>query len=231
MSQVFDGPAGQLPAMVAYRLNGGPIPLVRGGPVRMVIPWAHGFKSVKWLRKIVVTNHFQANDTYADFGNDPESYLKTAAYFDDESELKSPVGQPVHIRGTCMVGWPGLKHVEYWLRSVEGEPKELPENDPAWKTADWKPFSVAPAPRNWGDELPEGTLPKDVWGFDEQGRPRQWPLRFSLAPWQLTLPDLAVGRYELRVRTVDENGFAQPEPRTNRLTGQNQVQYRRIVIA
>ena len=54
------------PPFVAYRLNGGPIPLERGGPVRMVVPWAHGFKSIKWLQQIVLTNEYKANDTYAD---------------------------------------------------------------------------------------------------------------------------------------------------------------------
>ncbi len=42
----------KLPAFIAYRLNGAPIPLERGGPVRMVIPWAHGFKSIKSIVKI-----------------------------------------------------------------------------------------------------------------------------------------------------------------------------------
>ena len=41
---------------MAYRLNGEDIPLERGGPVRMVVPWAHGFKSIKWLQRIVLTN-------------------------------------------------------------------------------------------------------------------------------------------------------------------------------
>ena len=52
INQVLDTPPGELPPFVAYRLNGQPIPLERGGPVRMVIPWAHGFKSVKWLQHI-----------------------------------------------------------------------------------------------------------------------------------------------------------------------------------
>ena len=50
INQVLDTPPGELPPFVAYRLNGGPIPLERGGPVRMVVPWAHGFKSIKWLQ-------------------------------------------------------------------------------------------------------------------------------------------------------------------------------------
>jgi DMSO/TMAO reductase YedYZ molybdopterin-dependent catalytic subunit len=109
MSQVFDTPPGQLPPFVAYRLNGGPIPLERGGPVRMVVPWAHGFKSIKWLRNIVVTNNHKANDTYADAKNDPESYLKTAAYFDDTRPSNFKENAPIEIRGTAMVGWPGAR--------------------------------------------------------------------------------------------------------------------------
>ena len=83
INQVLDTPPGELPPFVAYRLNGQPIPLERGGPVRMVVPWAHGFKSIKWLQNIVLTNDYRANDTYAHQNNDPESYLKTAAYLDD----------------------------------------------------------------------------------------------------------------------------------------------------
>ena len=83
INQVLDTPPGELPPFIAYRLNGQPIPLERGGPVRMLIPWAHGFKSVKWLQHITLTNDYKANDTYALQNNDPESYLKTAAYIDD----------------------------------------------------------------------------------------------------------------------------------------------------
>jgi DMSO/TMAO reductase YedYZ molybdopterin-dependent catalytic subunit len=57
-TQAMETPPGELPAFLAYRLNGEPIPLIRGGPVRMVIPWAHGFKSIKWLQHIVVTNDY-----------------------------------------------------------------------------------------------------------------------------------------------------------------------------
>src|SRR5262249_9192728 len=70
INQVLDTPPGELPPFVAYRLNGQPIPLERGGPVRMVVPWAHGFKSIKWLQHIVLTNDYQANDTYALANND-----------------------------------------------------------------------------------------------------------------------------------------------------------------
>ena len=79
-NRVMETPPWEPPPLVAYRLNGEDIPLERGGPVRMVVPWAHGFKSIKWLQQIVLTNDYKANDTYALQNNDPESYLKTAAY-------------------------------------------------------------------------------------------------------------------------------------------------------
>src|SRR5262245_52570412 len=81
-TQVMEAPPWDLGPFVAYRLNGQPLSLLRGGPVRMIVPWAHGFKSIKWLQRIVLTNHHQANDTYASGNNDVESHLKTAAYVD-----------------------------------------------------------------------------------------------------------------------------------------------------
>ena len=221
MNQVLDAAPGDLPPFLAYKLNGEAIPLVRGGPVRMVVPWAHGFKSVKWLQKIVLTNKYDANDTYAIAGNDPESYHKTAAYFDSVKAEKFPAGKAIKIQGTAMVGLPGLERVEYWLRADTGA--KLSPTDPAWKTAEWKPATIAPPPKDWSAELPAGYAPKSIWGFGPEGQPKEWPMRYSVAFWSVKLDDLKPGKYELRVRSVDKNGFAQPEPRDGKRSGKNQV--------
>jgi DMSO/TMAO reductase YedYZ molybdopterin-dependent catalytic subunit len=230
MNQVLDTPPGELPPFIAYRLNGGPIPLQRGGPIRMVVPWAHGFKSVKWLQRIVLTNNYQANDTYAERNNDPESYLKTAAYFDNPADQRFAADRPVILRGTAMVGWPGLERVEYWIRPATGEPPQLADDAPAWRTARWQPCRLEPPPTEWLG-LPEGVLPENVHGFGRDGRPREWPIRFTYAMWTLTLTGLAEGRHEVRVRTIDKNGYAQPEPRTGQRSGQNRIQCKIVEIA
>jgi DMSO/TMAO reductase YedYZ molybdopterin-dependent catalytic subunit len=230
INQVLDTPPGEMPPIIAYKLNGAPIPVERGGPVRMIVPWAHGFKSIKWLQKIVLTNRYDANDTYAEKNNDPESYLKTAAYFDSDKE-QTIKGGTLRAAGVAMVGWPGLDRVEYWLRSNPTPKKDLPLGDPAWKEATWSPVRLDPFPSDWKDQLPDGTLPKDVWGFNEQGRPKEWPLRFSLAHWRLELEGLQPGTYELRVRTVDRNGFAQPEPRPNHQSGDNLIPCKIVTVA
>ncbi len=229
-NQVLDTPPGELPVFVAYRLNGEPIPLRRGGPVRLIVPWAHGFKSIKWLQRVVLTNAYQANDTYANGNNDIESYLKTAAYLDGSPQTFK-AGTDVTLTGTAVVGWPGLERVEYWLRADAGNHGRLADDDPAWQTAKWLPCRVAPAPDDWGGGLPDGVLPKDVWGFDPKtGKPKQWPMRFSVAHWSVVLRGLPAGAYEFRVRTVDRNGFAQPEPRPYPKSGRNAVPVAQFMV-
>jgi len=229
INQVLDTPPGECPPMLAYKLNGAPIAVERGGPVRMIVPWAHGFKSIKWLQHIVLTNKYDANDTYAEKNNDPESYLKTAAYFDSDNEV-SVATDHVRVTGTAMVGWPGLERVEGWLRPNATPVKDLPSGDPAWSGAPWIPATLEPFPRDWKDQLPEGTLPQAIWGFDAQGRPKEWPLRFSLAYWHIDLKGLKPGKYELRVRTIDRNGYAQPEPRPNHQSGDNLIPCKLITV-
>jgi DMSO/TMAO reductase YedYZ molybdopterin-dependent catalytic subunit len=229
-NQVMETPPWDLPAFVAYRLNGQPISLLRGGPVRIIVPWAHGFKSIKWLHRIILTNDYKANDTYALQNNDPDSYLKTAAYLDDSPQVHKS-GATVVLAGTAMVGWSGLKRVEYWLRPDAGAHGHLADDDPAWKTATWHPCVVEPPPRDWSSSLPEDVLAKDIWGFDPAtGKPKEWPMRFSVAPWSVALKNLAAGAYEFRVRAVDLNGFAQPEPRPYQKSGINQVPCKQFVV-
>ncbi len=229
-SQVMDSAPDDLVPLVAYRLNGQPMPLERGGPVRMLVPWSHGFKSIKWLQKIVLTNDFAAMDTYANANNDPESFLKTAAYIDEGPNM-FPANQAITVTGTAMVGLPGLKRVEYWIRPDAGAHGQLAADDPAWRTARWQPCTIQPAPKDWGGALPRGVMPGDVWGFDPRtGQPKDWPLRYSWALWSVTLNGLAAGTYEFRVRSVDQNNYAQPEPRPYPKSGQNPIMVKMITV-
>lgn len=232
-TQAFDSAPGDLGPLVAYRLNGGAIPLERGGPVRMIIPWSYGFKSIKWLQKITLTNEYRANDTYAQADNDSESFLKTAAYIDGNREGDTfPAGRAITMTGTAMVGLPGLRRIEFWVRRDTGtHGAALPEDDPAWRTARWQPCTIAPAPRDWGGALPNGVMPRDVWGFDPKtNQPREWPMRYSWCIWTATIDKLEAGPYEFRVRTVDQNGFAQPEPRPNPKAGRNEISCKQFTV-
>ena len=131
-----------------------------------------------------------------------------------------------------MVGWPGLKRVEYWLRPDAGTHGKLADDDPAW--ADGGVAAVrasSPPPDDWGGSLPDGVPPKDVWGFDADRQAEGLAVAVSAsALWSVTLHGPDAGRYELRVRTVDLNGFAQPEPRPYQKSGRNDVQCKQFVV-
>ena len=229
-NQVMETPPWELPVFVAYALNGQPLPLLRGGPVRLVVPWSHGFKSIKWLQRIMLTNDYKANDTYAEANNDPDSYLKTMARIDDLPQVHK-AGEPIVMRGIAVCGWSGLKSVEYWLRPDTGTHGKLADDAPDWQTAKWQPCELTPQPDDWSAQLPEGIQPKDVWGFDTAtNKPKQWPMRYSLASWSVTLRDLPAGAYEFRVRSVDLNDFAQPQPRPYPKSGRNEIQCVQFVV-
>jgi DMSO/TMAO reductase YedYZ molybdopterin-dependent catalytic subunit len=219
-TQALDSSPGELPVMAAYQHNGGPIPLLRGGPVRLVMPWGYGFKNIKWLQRLRLTSDTKAIDTY---GGEPDAYLKTQVPKIEGPEALQ-AGAAATYSGVAVVGMPGLKRVEYWLRPDADPEKKLAEDDPAWKQANWQPFEMLPPPDDWSVHLPKGVSSKELCGFDPQtGKPKDWPMRYTVARWSLTLKDLRPGTYELRVRSVDGNGFAQPEPRPQQATGRNVV--------
>ncbi len=228
-TQAMETPPGELPVFLAYRLNGQPIPPVRGGPVRMIVPWAHGFKSIKWLQQIFVTNDYRTNDTYALKNNDPESYLKTSAYVDGGPD-EVAAGNPVTITGRVISGLSGFDRLEIFLRSGLKD-ADRPLDDTSLAKAAWKPAEILPPP-DWDAVLPEGINSRDLLGFDPaSGKPLSWPTRYGMASWVVTLRDLMPGFYELYARTVDANGYAQPEPRPMRKAGKNMIQSHRFRIS
>ncbi len=42
--------------LLAFGMNGGPLPKEHGGPLRLVVPFLQGYKSVKWLSRIDLTD-------------------------------------------------------------------------------------------------------------------------------------------------------------------------------
>ena len=229
-TEAMETAPGEPPVFLAFRLNGEPLSLERGGPVRLVVPWAHGFKSIKWLQRISLTNDFKSNDTYANQNNDPDSPLKTAAYIDKAAD-KFPAARPIFLTGQVISGLSGVERVEYWLHRVEPGAKAIVQDDETYLAAKWIPCELEASPQDWSHILPAGITSKQVLGFDPQtGRPKIWPLRYSMISWAAALKNLKPGIYEFRARAVDLNGFAQPEPRPILKAGKNAVEMHRFEV-
>src|SRR5262249_48813718 len=110
--------------------------------------------------------------------------------------------------------------VQYWV-----QPKDtpLPDDDPYLTTARWQDADMLPPPTHWNN-LPEGKLPDVPLQFDPSGEPRRWPLRYTIAHWAVLMPALPAGKYDVRCRTIDSAGQAQPLPRPFAKSGRNSIQ-------
>lgn len=227
IGRVMEDPPGEHPVILCYKLKDQWLSPKAGAPVRMIVPDAYGNKSVKWLQRIVLTNNFQANDTYAGWNNDTASHIKTCARFlHIPSDVKAD--QPIPITGLAQVGMSGLDKVQVWL-CPEGTP--LSPDDPYFHQADWRDADLLPPPDDWGGGLAGGKLPPTPRQVDPAtGKPHVWPMRGTIAHWATLLKKVPAGRYDLRCRTIDANGIAQPMPRPFAKSGHNAIQKLPLIV-
>jgi DMSO/TMAO reductase YedYZ molybdopterin-dependent catalytic subunit len=219
VGRVLEDPDDLPPVIVCYKLNGQWLDSERGGPVRIVVPEAYGFKSIKWLTRIVLTNLAHANDSYADGNNDIDSPLKTfAATLTVPGTAKA--NQPIAVTGYAQVGVSGLSKVQVW---VTPKAQSWPADDPYFTAAPWTDAHILPPPGHWG-AVPGAVVPAGTKGFDSASRPHSWPMRLCKAHWAALLPGFPAGEYTLRCRTIDAKGAAQPMPRPFRKSGRCDIE-------
>jgi DMSO/TMAO reductase YedYZ molybdopterin-dependent catalytic subunit len=223
LEDVYDLP----PVILCYRLNGHWLDSKRGGPVRVVVPEGYGFKSIKWVQRIVLTNLAHANDTYADGNNDIDSPLKTfAAALSVPHEVRK--GEAIPVTGYAQVGIGGLARVQVWIERAD---RKWPADDLHFTRAPWRDARILPPPKRWGGKLPDDAIPKDTMGFDPvTGTPRAWPMRLCKVHWAALLPGLPAGAYTFRCRTIDEKGLAQPMPRPFRKSGHCAIEETKVTV-
>jgi DMSO/TMAO reductase YedYZ molybdopterin-dependent catalytic subunit len=226
VGRVLEDPFDLPPVILCYKLNGEYLDAKRGGPVRMVVPEAYGFKSVKWLSHVILTNLAHANDTYIHGNNDVDSPLKTfAATLSIPRQIKA--NELIPVTGYAQVGISGLAKVQVW---VQPQDKPWPKDDPYFTRAPWKDARVLEAPKKWGGKLTDDAVPKGTLGFDDKGRPKSWPMRLGKAHWAALLPGLPAGEYVFRCRTIDEKGQGQPMPRPFRKSGHCAIESVKLTV-
>lgn len=226
IGRVLEDPPGIPPVILCYKLNGEWLDSKRGGPVRLVVPEAYGFKSIKWLSHVVLTNLPHANDTYAEQNNDVDSPMKTfAATLVIPRFAKS--GEAIAVSGYAQVGVSGLSKVQVSIVPSETEPSD---DDPWMTKLSWIDARMLTAPDTWHG-LQEGRMPADTFGFDAAGVPQSWPMLLTNAHWAIVLPGVPAGEYTIRCRSIDRNGIAQPLPRPFRKSGHSAIEAVGISVA
>ena len=87
IGRVLEDPPGEHPVILCYKFNGEPLTGERGGPVRMIVPDAYGFKSVKWIQTIYLTISRVSKEYYW-YQSSYSNYLQTSG---------DPFAQPVQV--------------------------------------------------------------------------------------------------------------------------------------
>ncbi|MFC1734720.1 molybdopterin-dependent oxidoreductase [Candidatus Hydrogenedentota bacterium] len=220
IGRVLEDPPDDHPVLLCYKMNEEWLSLKRGGPVRIIVPEGYGNKNVKWIDTVILTNNHKANDTYANWNNDTASQMKTCARFIHKPKsVKS--GAPIPVTGIAQIGMSGLEKVQYLLLPKEA-PK--PSDDPYYIQSDWKDAEILSPPKDWGGGLAGGKITDTPIQFDQKtGKPSDWPIRYTIAHWAVAIPGIKAGKYDLRCRTIDANGVAQPMPRPFNKSGNNKI--------
>ncbi len=125
-------------AMLAFGMNGEPLPVEHGFPLRMVIPGLYGYVSAcKWLTSIEAST-FDAFDAYwVERGWAVEGPIKIASRIDTPASLRSfPAGRRA-IAGVAWAQGRGIERVEVQV------------DDEDWVEADLSPADEADIWRQW----------------------------------------------------------------------------------
>lgn len=103
--------------LVAYEMNGVPLPVRHGYPVRIIVPGLFGEKNVKWVTRVeLVDGHVKG--FYAQQGWGPNFVIPTASRFDQPSHdqtITMQMGSPVLLKGIAFAGARGISGVEISL--------------------------------------------------------------------------------------------------------------------
>lgn len=129
--------------IVAYALDGAPLPMGHGFPARMVIPGHYGMKGPKWLDSIELVSQ-ESGGYWEQQGWDHNAIIKTTARIDTPKDGDLVKLGPVSIAGVAFAGTRGIRKVEYstdggatWNAAPFGAPLS-PFTWVLWK-ADWTP--------------------------------------------------------------------------------------------
>jgi len=165
-------------SLLAWQMNGVPLPNRHGFPLRALIPGRYGEENVKWLTRVELTDHF-VSGLYSDQGWYNGS-LHTMNRIDRPRGHLS-LGHPIEIGGIAFAGNRGMQKVE--VSVDDGVTWHQAKLDPALSQDSWVLWSwqwkpslpgqytlVARATDGTGEvqtSRKQGTVPNGATGYHE----------------------------------------------------------------
>jgi hypothetical protein len=161
-------------ALLAVGMNGKPLPVSHGFPVRMVVPGLYGYVSAtKWVVELELTRFADEQAYWVERGWDERGPVKTMTRIDLPSRLEQVRAGPVTVAGVAWAQHRGIDRVEVRVdggRWMQTRLAAVPSTD-TWRqwVARWEATpgehliearatdsSGAPQPEQQADPVPSG---------------------------------------------------------------------------
>ena len=148
--------------IVAFRMNGGPLPVEHGYPCRAIVPGWYGMDSVKWLARIEALDH--ADTSYfmtqryvavrlATVGSDqhPVTAMRVKSLIVEPRSIDAVAPGPVTVRGVAWAGENQIAQVE--VSTDAGKSWSLASLDRDIRPYTWVLWTYAWEPRTPGSYI------------------------------------------------------------------------------
>jgi DMSO/TMAO reductase YedYZ molybdopterin-dependent catalytic subunit len=100
-------------ALLAFAMNGEPLPIEHGFPVRMVVPGLYGYVSAtKWVVDLKVTKFADETAYWSSRGWSPQAPIKTASRIDVPKSFAQVTKGPVAVAGMAWAQHRGITGVQ-----------------------------------------------------------------------------------------------------------------------
>jgi DMSO/TMAO reductase YedYZ molybdopterin-dependent catalytic subunit len=173
--------------MIAYRMNGVPLPLGHGFPARMIVPGHYGMKHVQWLTGIeLVSSDYKGYYQRKDWSD--EAIVKTKSWITDPQTGDSLTARkPVTMQGFAFSGSRGIRLVD--ISTDGGQSWAAATLAPPLSPYSWIMWSYQWEPQRSGDHR---ILARATDGIGEQQSTEENP----------PFPDGATGMQEVIVSVI-----------------------------
>ncbi|KQO95695.1 molybdopterin-dependent oxidoreductase [Leifsonia sp. Leaf264] len=136
----------KLDAILAVGMNGEPLPLEHGFPVRMVVPGLYGYVSAtKWLTELTVTTFARDEAYWTPRGYSAKAPIKFSSRIDTPRLDKAIDAGPVKVAGVAWAQTVGIKQVDVKIDDNDWQAAKLsvPVNVDTWVQwyVDWEATS------------------------------------------------------------------------------------------
>ena len=176
--------------ILAYEMNGEPLPVGHGAPLRLVVPGYYGICNVKWLERIELSsrrlmNRFMARDYVTIMGREVDGGIEWT-----ETSVKKQNVKSVVARVTRLTTNRGARFRVFGAAWTDGTPLEgvdVQFDEGAWQAASLEPNDNPFAWTFWTlevDALPAGEHTLVSRATDQAGRVQPLSLELKRTYWE-----------------------------------------------